>query len=245
MKKQTDFWIYGWHAVVHALCNSQRRGSHLWVLKSRWSDLQKDVPKKVIDNHRLSLVSDVSQPPFSRWKKDIVHQGVALNTKPLPLGHLDALTATPQTWVVALDQIEDPQNWGHMIRTAAAWGVSAMIVTDRHTPPLSPTVMKVASGGVEHLNIIRVSNLAQALRQLKKKGFWIVGLAEDGEPLHLTQDTPPAVFVLGNEGRGLRNLTKTLCDQNARLSTSPAFPTLNVASSLASVCYAWVHRTKS
>ena len=109
------------------------------------------------------------------------HQGVALAAGPLPLLELAGLCAAgsaPRT-LVALDQVEDPQNLGAIARVADAAGVSGLLLTDRHSPPLSPAVARASAGAIEWLATARVPNLVRALNQLKSQGFWIFGAEVD------------------------------------------------------------------
>ena len=149
---------------------------------------------------------------------DSVHQGVALEAKQLsPIG-LDEVESGGI--VVVLDQVTDPHNVGAVLRSAAAFGASGLVLTERHSPPLSGALAKVASGALDLVPIVLVKNLAQALAELGEMGFLRVGLAEEGEnALEALPLTKPLALVLGAEGKGLRHLTREHCDLLARIST--------------------------
>jgi 23S rRNA (guanosine2251-2'-O)-methyltransferase len=136
--------------------------------------------------------------------------------------------------VLALDQITDPHNVGAIFRTASAFAVDAIIVTDRHAPEFSAVLAKAASGGLEHVPVVEVVNLARALDKLGEAGFLRVGLDSEGtESLEKTRLSRPTVLVLGAEGKGLRRLTRERCDVLARLDMPGAIKSLNVSNACA------------
>jgi len=145
---------------------------------------------------------------------------------------LPARTGTP--FIVLLDEIEDPQNLGAIIRTAEAAGADGLVLTERHSAGVTETVMEVSAGAAEHLPVARVKNLSQAMEDLKKRGLWLVG-AEAGSPeTWLAFDyTVPVGIVLGSEGCGLRRLTRERCDKVLSLPLFGRVNSLNVAAAAA------------
>jgi tRNA(Leu) C34 or U34 (ribose-2'-O)-methylase TrmL len=151
-----------------------------------------------------------------------------LEARPLPPVALDALPA--KGVVLALDQISDPHNVGAILRTAAAFGVEALVTTDRHRPEFSGVLAKAASGGLEVVPICVVTNLARALGDLADLGYWRVGLDSEAPiPLGQAKLTKPLVLVMGAEGPGLRRLTREHCDELARLDLPGPIKSLNVS----------------
>jgi 23S rRNA (guanosine2251-2'-O)-methyltransferase len=178
------------------------------------------------------------------------HQGVALAAGPLPqvdLAGLCAAGASPRT-LVALDQVEDPQNLGSIARVAEASGASGLLLTDRHSPPLSPAVARASAGAIEWLATARVPNLVRALNQLKSRGFWIFG-AEADAPESLFE-LPERVLrgervvVLGAEGHGLRPGVLAAVDHRVRIPLAGRVASLNVASAAAVVLFELSRRSR-
>ena len=161
------------------------------------------------------------------------HQGVSLEAGPIEtidLGEIEDGSGL----VLVLDQITDPHNVGAILRTAAAFAVDALVTTGRHTPELSGIVAKAASGGLDHVPIVEVVNLARALEELGSMGYWRIGLDSNGPTAF--DDAPvqrPVALVLGAEDKGLRRLTRERCDALVRLELPGAIKSLNVSNACA------------
>ena len=219
--------LYGWHSVTMALANPKRRIRKLFVTENaerRLADEKIDtrVPPELVHP------GDIDR----RLGPDAVHQGLLVEADPLPGLHIDEL---PQDGVVlVLDQITDPHNVGAILRTAAAFAVDALVVTDRHAPDFSGVLAKTASGGLEHVPVVAVVNLARAMEELGRMGYLRVGLDSEGsaslEDMVLSR---PLALALGAEGTGLRRLTRENCDLVARLDMPGAIKSLNVSNACA------------
>ncbi len=230
---QKTLWIYGDHAVMHALSNPQRR-------LVRALSLTPENTQKIKTARPGLACQQVDKRVFlDLFGPQAVHQGICVETLPLPDVALETFCEKekPQLLLV-LDQVTDPHNVGAIVRSAAAFGVTAIIMQDRHSPDQLPLLAKTASGALEHVQLISVVNLSRALDYLKEQGYWIAGLDERGDPLGQKAPPFPLVLVLGAEGKGLRPLVKKTCDLHLRLPTSETFSTLNVSNAAAVALYA-------
>ncbi len=234
--KKGPHWLYGLHSVAAALANPRRRCLKLLATQQGAAALAGYLDKSV-DSTRALL------PPQIAGREDLdralppgaVHQGVALLVEPLPQADLaTVLPAEGPAVVVALDQVTDPQNLGGILRSAAGFGALAVVTQDRHAPGVTPALAKAASGALEAVPLIPVNNLVRALEDLKKQGFWVVGLdAEAEEPLSALDAGPRVVFLLGAEGAGLRRLTRETCDFLAAIPLQGPIASLNVGTAAA------------
>ncbi|MBL8908051.1 MAG: 23S rRNA (guanosine(2251)-2'-O)-methyltransferase RlmB, partial [Rhizobiales bacterium] len=163
---------------------------------------------------------------------DAVHQGVVLKAKPLNQPRLDQIPR--KGIVVMLDQVTDPHNVGAIMRSCAAFAVTALVATARHSPEASGVLLKAASGAYEHVPFVKITNLARGMEELRSYGFRLVGLDSEAETrLAEVDKTPPLVLVLGAEGKGLRQLTRQTCDIVARLDLPGSIQSLNVSNAAA------------
>ncbi len=167
---------------------------------------------------------------------DTVHQGLLLETEPLPEPELDELAEAAASGgpLILLDQVTDPHNAGAILRSAAAFGASGVITTRRHSPPLNGTLAKSASGALELVKIAQVQNLARAMSDLRDAGVTILGL--DGTATAAIEDEPftgAVAIVLGAEGKGLRQLTAESCDRLVKITTADDLRSLNVSNAAA------------
>lgn len=225
--------LYGWHPVVEALRNGKREIRRLLATENSAARLHEElgvplpIEPEIVRPHDISVLVE----------PDAVHQGLYLEADPLPSPTLETLSG--KRVVLALDQITDPHNVGAIVRTAAAFGVEAIITTARHSPAATGVLAKSASGGLEHVPFMIVRNLADSLIALGERGFQRIGLDSSGEarldelPLKL-----PVVLVLGSEGKGLRQRTRECCDAIGRLDMPGAIKSLNVSNAAAISLYA-------
>jgi 23S rRNA (guanosine2251-2'-O)-methyltransferase len=234
-------WLYGKHAVLSALENPERRIKRLMVTKRSHDQYQPDLTEIHLNHRALNPEIATIEVFDKNLPTDSVHQGIALLTDPLPDAHLeDCCTIIPdqKNLVLILDQVTDPHNVGAIIRSAAAFGARAVITTDRHAPPESGVLAKSASGALEALPWVRVTNLSRALDQLAEMGYWRIGL--DG---HAEQDVRDINFgdnialVLGAEGKGIRKGTADHCDGLVKLPISRTVESLNVSNAAAVALY--------
>jgi 23S rRNA (guanosine2251-2'-O)-methyltransferase len=167
---------------------------------------------------------------------DAVHQGLLAEAEPLPSPALDELAA--EGIILVLDQITDPHNVGAILRSAAAFGVGAIVTTQRHSPEATGVLAKAASGALEYVPMVVVPNLARAIESLKERNVFVVGLDSEGDgDLATVPLRAPLAVILGAEGKGLRQLTRANCDVVARLALPGRIKSLNVSNATALALY--------
>ena len=223
--------LYGWHTVTAALANPARRIRKLLATENAMRRLAEG-------GITLSVTAEVVRPDVlaGQLTPDAVHQGLIAEADPLPSPGVEDLAAGGI--VLVLDQITDPHNVGAILRTAAAFAVSAVMTTARHSPEATGVLAKSASGALELVPIIIVQNLARGLAALKERGFLLVGLDGDApDDLARIQLQAPLALVLGAEGKGLRQLTAASCDRLARLELPGTIKSLNVSNAAALALY--------
>ena len=223
--------LYGMHTVREALKNPRRVFRRLLATENGAARLAEDGPMPI----EATIVK--AEEIGRRLTPDAVHQGVLLEAEPLaPL----ALGNIPKDGLVlALDQVTDPHNVGAILRSAAAFGVDALLITERHSPEVTGVLAKAASGALEHVPFAVVRNLSDGLETLKKAGFLCVGFdSEAPAPLGSLPLTRPLILVMGAEGKGLRQKTRETCSALVRLEMPGVIKSLNVSNAAAIALYA-------
>jgi len=219
--------IFGKHACESALANPKRKIKRIYVTDRTKNDI------RLAHNHPTPKIINIRE--FDKLvPHDSVHQGIAIEAEPLTDHGLKSIYN--ENLLVILDQVTDPHNVGAIMRSCAAFGAGAIIVPKDNAPTESGTMAKAASGAMEIIPICKVTNLARAMEELKKEGFWIAGL--DGRAkgdLKSANLKGKTAIVLGAEGRGLRPLTQKNCDILVKLPISEKMESLNV-SNAAAIC---------
>ena len=233
--------LYGRHAVLEALRAGGggierillARGGHGPVFHQLQNEAQaRRIPVETLDRRR-----------FEKLAGPVVHQGVlALCTakRYADLTDLIAKTAAHprEALVVVADEIEDPRNLGAIARCADAAGADGLVIPSRRSAEITPVADKASAGAASHLTVARVGNLAIALRELKEAGLWIAGLdAEEGQDLWEADLARPLALVVGGEGKGMRRLTRDLCDLRVKAPMRGRVRSLNAAVAAGVVLY--------
>jgi 23S rRNA (guanosine2251-2'-O)-methyltransferase len=236
--------IYGLHAVEAAWV-AGRPVRRLYVQKgSRNARLH--VLREMLEQGGVP-VSEVDRALIDRWTRGGIHQGVvaevASDGKGGPAcagGDLEAWFQAPDrhSLLLALDGIQDPRNLGACLRSAAAFGVSGIMLPRHRAAPLNATAVKSASGGADRVPCRTVPNLVRCLEQARRSGFWVLGLDHRGKRgLHEWLFDRPTVLVAGGEGGGIKRLTRESCDEILRIPLSPGMDSLNVSVAVAIALY--------
>jgi 23S rRNA (guanosine2251-2'-O)-methyltransferase len=233
-------WLFGLHAVRDALVNAGREKLRLIVTPNAAEKLGEAIAAS-------GMVPELADPRkfTAPLDPESVHQGAALEVKPLDWGTLDEAVLRPvgpRPLVVLLDRVTDPHNVGAILRSAEVFGASAVIAPRHHSAPETGALAKAASGALERQPYLQVTNLADTMETLKKMGFILLGL--DGtadlslpEAVAAVQGKPLGL-VLGAEGPGLRERTLTTCDQIVKIPFAGDFGSLNVSNAAAVALFA-------
>ncbi len=225
--------IHGHHAVAAAVANEKRKIVHLWTTENALARLIEEnvtLPSEIETVHPRLLDHMLAG-------QDAVHQGIIVEAEPLEQPQLNQIEKGGL--VVLLDQVTDPHNVGAILRSCAAFGVTAVVSPARHTAATNGTLFKAASGAYEYVPFVKVTNLARAIDELKGYGFTIVGLDSEAETtMDQVERTKPMALVLGAEGKGVRDLTREACDVVARLEMTGPIKSLNVSIATAVSLYA-------
>lgn len=237
-----QLWLYGVHAVLAALTNKERKIRRIVLtmeaLRSHAASIQRARTLRPLPGEEVTERQELDRllPPGA------VHQGIAVLAEHLDSPGIEDIAQLAQhrdnAVVMVLDQVTDPHNVGAILRSAAAFGALAVVVTDRHSPEETGTLAKSASGALEVMPLVRVTNLVRALEQLKEGGFWTAGLAgEATQTLAQAKLSGKIALVMGAEGEGLRRLTREHCDHLVKLPMSDLVESLNVSNAAAISLY--------
>jgi 23S rRNA (guanosine2251-2'-O)-methyltransferase len=228
--------IYGKNAVLESLHEGTRTFHEILVLQQHYDDLlevSRGVPVRVLQKPDLDKITATNH-----------HQGIAARVSAYRYADLKDLY--PLKCVLLLDSVEDPQNLGSIIRTAHALADAGVIIPEHRSAPVTPTVVKASSGATEHVKIARVRNLRAAARDLKKNGFWLVGLEADAQAdISRTPVFDKLGLVLGGEDWGIRPVMTSELDLAVKIPMRGDFNSLNVSQAATIALYELVVRVRS
>ncbi len=225
-----ETYIGGFHAVIAALEDGENKPREVLLADTRRDERARrmlQIAAKV-----GVTVRQVSRETLDLRAPGLRHQGVIAAIEATAVVGEDVLyvPATPDRVVLALDGVQDPHNLGACLRTAEAVGVCAVIIPKDRSVGLTPVVRKVAAGAAERVPVVGVTNLVRSLERLKELGYWVTGLAGEGEESLFDVDlTGPLVIVMGGEGEGLRRLTRETCDRLVHIPMGGEIESLNVS----------------
>ena len=232
---QNQVVLYGHHAVFEALKNPSRKIIKVLITPENEAEFKKTFPTS---SYQVVQKKEIEK----NLPQNAVHQGFAAFAKPLEPVYLeDLISATSdkeKCTILILDQLTDPQNIGAIMRSAAAFNVSGIIVQDKNAPFESGAMAKASAGTIEFMPFVRATNLSRAIETLKKAGFWIVGM--DGyakQSLNDINKNAKLAVVMGSEGAGMRRLIQESCDITVKLNMNPRVESLNVSVAAGIVLY--------
>ncbi len=238
-------FIYGKNAVAEALRNRADTIERVFMEKDRTFDdeYEKEVLSLVKKNN-LKL-EKFSPNDLAKELKFANHQGILakvnINSLTVSFEHfIENLQVDPNTCLLILGELQDPQNVGSIIRSAAAFGVAGILIPEHDQVQINATVVKVSAGAAFSIPLVRINNVNNCIEKLKEKRFWIYGLDMEGEKFISEESfTEPSVFVIGNEGDGIRQKTKETCDMVLKIPQSEKVESLNASISTAVALYEW------
>lgn len=240
MSENLEFYIYGRKPVTDKLNEAPDEVSKVYI-KEGFNDAQlkqiqhlcsqATIPISVVPGRKLAelvgkvndqgvvaLTTPVAYQDFDEWKKS-----VDLSKNPV---------------IIALSEIEDPGNFGAILRSAAAAGVQTILIPKHRQVPITPTVIKTSAGTAGKVPLVRVGNLNQTLTELKDKGFWIAGLDSSATQTVWQHDlVRPLIVIMGSEGKGIREATKKLCDIQLSIPMYNNVDSLNVSATAAVILF--------
>lgn len=226
--------VYGLHAVKALVSHHPATIKTLFVQDHRNDKRAEEI--LALARQKSVLVSVVRKEKLDTLSDQAAHQGFVADVLPnrKPLDEEDLLTLLDQLktppFLLILDMIQDPHNFGACLRTADAAGVHAVIIPKDNSVGITAAVCKTASGAVETIPLIQVTNLSRTMSELKSRGIWLIGMAEEAEISLFEQDlTGPIALVIGQEGQGLRRLTKASCDFLLKIPMAGTVSSLNAS----------------
>jgi 23S rRNA (guanosine2251-2'-O)-methyltransferase len=229
-------FIYGRRPVLEALLAGQRPLHKIWIAEGTHGT------EEII---RLAREKGV---PLERARMEHLdkrvqahHQGVIAQASAVSFhdleGYLAQLAPAAPAVLVALDEIQDPHNVGAILRSAGFFGVGGAIMPKWRSAPVGETAARVSSGAIEHVPLIRVTNLAESIKDLQAAGFEVVGADMEGEPLEKHPASARTVVIFGSEEKGIRRLVRERCDKLLKISGSGPVASLNVSAAAAIFLY--------
>ena len=245
-------WVYGVQPVLQVLKAGRRKVKELRLHRSQKGKEVEEILS--LCGTRKVPVRQVDQISIPGMHSDVLHQGLVLQTEAYPYLPIEKLYPQVQKQdsilLLLLDQIQDPQNLGAILRTAQCAGVQGVIIPERGGALINSTVLKTSAGAAEWMSIYLVKNMARTLEELKEKSVWTYG-AEGGVGVVYDREVypPKTALVLGSEGKGLRTLTKQKCDVLISIPLQGSITSLNVSVATGVLLYEvqrqWRNKSKS
>ena len=238
-QQNSIFWVYGYHATVAALRNPNRRKNELL--------LTADTQKRLAQEKGIEILREIKQKILSRIEidnlvgKNIIHQGICLSVEKIQkktIKEFLSVQSENNSTLVLLDQLEDSQNVGAIFRSALAFNINGILLTESQSVNENGFIAKSACGGLDKIPFTYISNLSSAIKTLKDNGYWVYGLEGKANKLINEIDFPnKTVLVLGSESDGMRKITSSFCDELIKIKISDELESLNVSNTAAVAFY--------
>lgn len=225
--------IYGWNPIREALRSHPGKVRYVAVVRDHGGKVQ-----KLIDEARSAGVAIRFLAPeqLERLAGSGVHNGVVAEISEATYTDFDQRIEEAR-FVLILDGIQDPQNFGAILRVADAFAVDLVVIPEHESVGLTPTVVKASAGASEWVKVSQVTNLARTIEELKKQEFWVYGAAAGGDAISGIDFSGKVALVVGNEGKGIRRNVLEHCDRTIAIPMMGQISSLNVAAATAVICY--------
>jgi 23S rRNA (guanosine2251-2'-O)-methyltransferase len=240
-KEREKIYIYGKHALMEALLNAPRAVKKVFLSP----DANTEELRNLLNKNKIPFSPMKGNEAGKMVSRDATHQGVIAAVDPSEIlvnfdDFILRLKPDENTILVLLDELTDPQNVGAIIRSAAAFGASGILLPSKNQAPITGAVVKTSAGMVFNIPIVEIGNVNRSVDLLKEKGFKTYGLEMNGEKnISGEKFGAPSLFIVGNEGRGIREKTFERCDVKLRIPMSPKCESLNASVSAAVVLFYW------
>lgn len=225
-----NLWIYGINPVAEALRSDRCHMKEIWVAEGRGLKGLEGITR-MAESKGVSI-RKVGRSQLDSLTRNAPHQGVVGFLDQFPYADLDEVLqgGAAEPLLLVLDGIEDPRNLGALIRTADACGVWGVVIPKDRAAGITSAVAKASAGAVFHMPVVRVTNIAVTLRQIKERGMWVLGAAVEAHTEFYAHDLAvPLAVVIGGEGRGMRSLVKKECDLLASIPMKGKVNSLNAS----------------
>jgi 23S rRNA (guanosine2251-2'-O)-methyltransferase len=227
--------IYGVNPVLEAIRSHPERVRYIGVAREQSARHQRLIAEA--KQHDVA-VRNMASEQIDRLAGRGVHNGVVAEVSEQAYADFDDVIASEATkFVLILDGITDPQNFGAILRVADGFGVNLVVIPEHESVGLTPVAVKASAGASEWVPVAQVTNLARAIEALQKGGFWVYGAAAGGDPPSAIDFTGRVALVLGNEGKGIRRNVLEHCDRAVTIPMSGHVDSFNVATAAAILCY--------
>jgi 23S rRNA (guanosine2251-2'-O)-methyltransferase len=226
-------FLYGYHPVREALRHRPHEVARVLVSAAR-GGRRRDEVEELCARHRVAF-EVVPEKALSQIA-GAAHNGMAAEVRPVPSPLAERAGGDPEL-VVLLEDVQDPRNLGALLRVCEGAGVGRVLIRDRGSAPVSPTVAKTSAGASEWLDVERITNSGTEIERLKEEGYWVYGTDPAGDPPWAVDLSGKVVLCFGGEEKGLRLRTRQLCDRTIGLPMRGRVGSLNIATAAAAVLY--------
>jgi 23S rRNA (guanosine2251-2'-O)-methyltransferase len=225
--------IYGVNPVVEALRANPKKVQYVAVSKDSGGKVQRAV---VAAKEAGVPLRYLTSEQIDRLAQKGVHNGVVAEVSAAAYADFDEAVATAR-FVLILDSITDPQNFGTILRVADGFGVDLVVIPEHESVGLTPMAVKASAGAAQWVPVAQVTNLARAIETLQKAEFWVYAAAEEGDEPAAVDFTGKVALVMGNEGKGIRRNVLEHCDRTITIPMKGHVDSFNVATAAAVLCY--------